>query len=100
MQLRRCDLRLASAARPVQAQALLMALAERADVIVDFRGLADGTVVNHDQHRVRTSPSVAASRGRTSIADPATTGQVMRFVVKTSLLGRQPHGSGRRDTGH
>ena len=69
---------------------ILMALAERADVIVDFRGLADGTVVN----LTNIGPDEPFGGGIPGVdfdpADPATTGQVMRFVVKTSLLGASP----------
>jgi len=66
---------------------VLMALAERADVIVDFRGLADGTVVN----LANIGPDEPFGGGIPGIdfdpANPDTTGQVMRFVVKNSLLG-------------
>ncbi len=69
---------------------ILMALAERADVIVDFRGLADGTVVN----LTNIGPDEPFSGGIPGAdfdpADPATTGQVMRFVVRTALLGDSP----------
>ena len=55
--------------------------AERADVIVDFTGLPSGPSCTSST-RARTSRSAAASRGPTSTpADPATTGQVMKFVV-------------------
>ena len=43
----------AAVAAPDPDQALLMALAERADVIVDFSGLADGTDRADDQHGAR-----------------------------------------------
>jgi FtsP/CotA-like multicopper oxidase with cupredoxin domain len=69
---------------------VLMALAERADVIVDFRGLADGTVVN--LHNL--GPDEPFGGGTPGVdfdaADPATSGQVMRFVVNHSLLGDSP----------
>jgi len=69
---------------------ILMALAERADVIVDFRGLADGTVVN----LTNLGPDEPFGGGIPGVdfdaADPATTGQVMRFVVDFSLLGDSP----------
>lgn len=69
---------------------LLMALAERADVIVDFRGLADGTVVY--LHNI--GPDEPFGGGIPGVdflaADPNTTGQVMRFVVDASLDGASP----------
>ncbi|MGD8629628.1 MAG: multicopper oxidase [Gammaproteobacteria bacterium] len=69
---------------------ILMALAERADVIVDFRGLADGTVVN----LTNLGPDEPFGGGIPGVdfdpADPDTTGQVMRFVVDVSLLGGSP----------
>ena len=70
-------------------QALLMGLAERADVLVDFRFLPQGTVVQ----MYNTGPdepfggfSRALVAGDEPTADPATTGQVMRFVVKWNLF--------------
>jgi FtsP/CotA-like multicopper oxidase with cupredoxin domain len=70
-------------------QALLMALAERADVLVDFRFLPQGTVVQ----MYNTGPdepfggfSGAPVAGDEPTANPATTGQVMRFVVKWNLF--------------
>ena len=71
---------------PDPQQALLMALAERADVIVDFRGLPDGTVVR----MTNTGPDEPFGGFPTAPADPATTGQVMQFVVNSSLLGSSP----------
>jgi FtsP/CotA-like multicopper oxidase with cupredoxin domain len=69
---------------------ILMALAERADVIVDFRGLADGTIVS----LTNIGPDEPFGGGIPGVdfapADPATTGQVMRFVVRTALLGDSP----------
>ncbi len=57
---------------------LLMGLAERADVIVDFRGLADGTVV----FLRNIGPDEPFGGGIPGLdfdaADPSTTGQVMR----------------------
>jgi FtsP/CotA-like multicopper oxidase with cupredoxin domain len=71
---------------------LLMALAERADVIVDFRGLADGTVMN----MTNLGPDEPFGGGIPVTdcddddcfepADPETTGQVMRFKVDSALL--------------
>jgi FtsP/CotA-like multicopper oxidase with cupredoxin domain len=71
---------------------LLMALAERADVIVDFRGLADETEIN----MTNLGPDEPFGGGVPVTecdddscfepADPGTTGQVMRFVVNSALL--------------
>ncbi|HQT98544.1 MAG TPA: copper oxidase, partial [Thermodesulfobacteriota bacterium] len=70
-------------------QALLMALAERADVLVDFRWLPPGTVIR----MINTGPDFpfggftgSPVPGDEPVADPATTGQVMQFVVKWKLL--------------
>jgi FtsP/CotA-like multicopper oxidase with cupredoxin domain len=66
---------------------VLMALAERADVIVDFRGLTDGTVVDL-KNLGPDEPFGGGTPGNEfDAANPATTGQVMRFVVDTSLSG-------------
>jgi spore coat protein A len=69
---------------------LLIALAERADVIVDFRGLEDGTVVN----LTNVGPDEPFGGGIPGEdfepADPDTTGQVMRFVVDSDLDGASP----------
>jgi spore coat protein A len=67
-------------------QALLIALAERADVIVDFGSLPDGTVVR----MINTAPDEPfggfnGEAGEESVSDPGTTGQVMEFVVKAAL---------------
>ena len=62
-------------------QALLMGLAERADVIVDFRGLPDGTVIT----MTNTAPDAPFGGFPDVPADPATTGQVMQFVVNSAL---------------
>jgi FtsP/CotA-like multicopper oxidase with cupredoxin domain len=69
-----------------QQQALLMGLAERADVIVDFRNLPNGTVIQ----MLNTAPDAPFGGFPDIPADPATTGQVMRFVVNTALLGSSP----------
>ena len=61
--------------------ALLMGPAERADVIVDFSGLADGTVIT----MVNTAPDAPFHGFPDVPADPATTGQVMQFVVHANL---------------
>jgi spore coat protein A len=67
-------------------QALLLGLAERADVIVDFRGLKNGTVIR----MVNTAPDAPFGGFPDIPADPATTGQVMQFVVNSALLGQAP----------
>jgi FtsP/CotA-like multicopper oxidase with cupredoxin domain len=74
-------------------EALLMGLAERADVIVDFRGLANGTVVR----MINTAPDEPFGGFPEVPPDPDdfsadldTTGQVMQFVVKAALNGTSP----------
>jgi bilirubin oxidase len=62
---------------PVQLPQLLMAPAERADVIVDFTGLPVGTVL----YLINEGPDEPFGGGDFDAADPATTGQVMKFVV-------------------
>jgi FtsP/CotA-like multicopper oxidase with cupredoxin domain len=64
-------------------QALLMGLAERADVIVDFRGLKNGTVIQ----MINTAPDAPFGGFPDIPADPASTGKVMQFVVNTALNG-------------
>ncbi len=56
---------------------LLMGNAERADVIVDFRGVQPGTRVR----MINTGPDEPFGGFPGPAADPATTGQVMEFVV-------------------
>jgi FtsP/CotA-like multicopper oxidase with cupredoxin domain len=63
-------------------QALLMGLAERADVIVDFRGFKDGDIVR----MINTAPDAPFGGFPDVPADPGTTGQVMQFVVNSALL--------------
>jgi bilirubin oxidase len=67
--------------KPVCLERLLMANTERADVIVDFTGIRPGTalyLINEGADRPfgRGEPGVAFP-----VADPATTGQVMKFLV-------------------
>jgi len=85
--------------KPVKAanadQALLMGLAERADVLVDFRGLPNGTVIQ----MFNTAPDAPFGGFPDIPADPATTGQVMRFVVNSGLLGMSPTDEVRDATG-
>jgi spore coat protein A len=68
---------------PVQLDQLLMGLAERADVIVDFTGLRAGTQI----YLINEGPDEPFGGGEVEHefegADPATTGQVMKFVVGT-----------------
>ncbi|SNB47177.1 multicopper oxidase family protein [Geobacter sp. DSM 9736] len=64
-------------------QALLMGLAERADVIVDFTGLPAGTRIR----MINTAPDAPFGGFPAPPADPSTTGQVMEFVVNAALLG-------------
>jgi FtsP/CotA-like multicopper oxidase with cupredoxin domain len=62
--------------KPVQLPQLLMGLAERADVIVDFSGLKPGTEI----FLINEGPDEPFN-GALNPSDPATTGQVMKFVV-------------------
>jgi FtsP/CotA-like multicopper oxidase with cupredoxin domain len=55
-----------------------MGLAERADVIVDFTGLAPGTRIR----MINTAPDAPFGGFPDIPADPKTTGQVMEFVVQ------------------
>ena len=71
---------------PFKDQALLMGLAERADVLVDFRGLKNGTIIR----MINTAPDAPFGGFPDVPADPATTGQVMQFRVNSALLGRVP----------
>jgi FtsP/CotA-like multicopper oxidase with cupredoxin domain len=68
---------------PNDPTALLMGLAERADVIVDFGGLPDGTVVR----LINTAPDAPFGGFPDEPADSDTTGQVMEFVVDATLNG-------------
>jgi FtsP/CotA-like multicopper oxidase with cupredoxin domain len=62
-------------------QALLMGPAERPDVIVDFSSFADGDEIII----FNTAPDAPFGGFPDVPADPATTGQVMKFVVRTAL---------------
>ncbi|MBK8050590.1 MAG: multicopper oxidase domain-containing protein [Anaerolineales bacterium] len=70
---------------PVELDQLLLAPAERADVIVDFTGLPAGA----ELYLVNEAPDEPFGGGDTGVdfdvADPETTGQVMRFVVGALL---------------
>jgi spore coat protein A len=65
-------------------QALLMIPAERADVIVDFSDLPNGTVVR----MINTAPDAPFGGFPDDPADPGTTGQVMEFTVDNGLTQR------------
>jgi bilirubin oxidase len=66
---------------PVPLDGLLMGLAERADVVVDFTGLRPGT----ELYLINEAPDEPFGGGVPErdfdAADPGTTGQVMKFVV-------------------
>jgi len=64
-------------ALPDPMQALLMAPAERADVIIDFSAFPVGTVIR----LINTAPDAPFGGFPDIPADPDTTGQVMEFVV-------------------
>ena len=76
---------------PVQLSQLLMGLAERADVIMDFawiRTRIDGAPGTYSLHLVNVGPDEPFGGFPVETpADPATTGQVMKFVVNEDLLG-------------
>ena len=66
---------------PVQLDQLLMGLAERADVVVDFTGLRVGTEL-YLINEAPDEPFGGGTPGRDfEAADPGTTGQVMKLVV-------------------
>jgi bilirubin oxidase len=66
---------------PVRLESLLVGLAERFDVIVDFTGLRPGTAM----YLINEAPDEPYGGGRPGRdfepADPTTTGQVMKFEV-------------------
>ncbi|MDH4179224.1 MAG: multicopper oxidase [Armatimonadota bacterium] len=66
---------------PVMLDQLLIGLAERADVIVDFTGLAVGTEIFLINEGPDEPFGGGEPEGDFDAADPATTGQVMKFVV-------------------
>jgi spore coat protein A, manganese oxidase len=74
---------------PAELDDLLVAPAERADVVIDFTGLAEHTEV----FMINEGPDEPFGGGEPGVdfpfADPATTGQVMKFVVGT-LRGPDP----------
>ena len=75
-----------AAPAPFTEQGLLMGLAERADVLVDFRGRKNGDVVR----MFNTAPDAPFGGFPDDPADPSTTGQVMQFRVNSALLGQSP----------
>jgi len=66
---------------PDPMQALLLAPAERADVIVDFTGMPAGTRVR----MINTAPDAPFGGFPDIPADPTTSGQVMEFVVGPNI---------------
>ena len=80
---------------PSPQQALLVGPAMRADVLVDFRGLPNGTIIT----MFNTAPDAPFGGFPDVPADPSTTGQVMQFVVNTALLGDSPSDEIRQLTG-
>jgi spore coat protein A len=66
---------------PVELDSLLMGLAERFDVIVDFTGMRPGTAL----YMINEAPDEPYGGGRPGHdfepADPATTGQVLKFQI-------------------
>jgi FtsP/CotA-like multicopper oxidase with cupredoxin domain len=68
-------------AAPDAAQALLLGNAERADVIIDFGGMANGTRIR----MINTAPDAPFGGFPDTPSDPLTTGQVMDFIVNTAL---------------
>jgi spore coat protein A len=68
---------------------LLMMPAERSDVIVDFSGLENGTEI----YIINEGPDEPFGGGVPGtdfpFSDPATTGQIMKFVVDNSLLNAE-----------
>jgi FtsP/CotA-like multicopper oxidase with cupredoxin domain len=70
-------------------QALLMTLAERADVLVDFRQIPNGTRVR----LINTGPDehfVGFPLTPANISNPDTTGQVLEFVIDDTITGASP----------
>ena len=74
---------------PVQLDQLLMGLAERADVIMDFAAIAASIPENSSLYLVNVGPDEPFNGIVETPADPATTGQVMKFVVNSALLQSQ-----------
>ncbi|MGW2499841.1 multicopper oxidase family protein [Streptomyces sp. NPDC001588] len=68
---------------PVQLEQLLIAPAERADVIVDFASVRPGTAL----YLINEGPDTTFQGGRAGVdfapAKPGTTGQVLKFAVRS-----------------
>lgn len=76
-------------AQPNPLMAMLISPAERTDVVIDFRGLPHGTVVR----MLNTAPDAPFGGFdplAPDLADPLTTGQVMQFVVNSTLQYTSP----------
>ena len=71
---------------PVRVRELLIGPAERADVIVDFSGVKFGASVT----MLNRGPDAPFGGGGFRVADPQTTGLVMRFNVVVPLAGPDP----------
>lgn len=71
---------------PVELESLLVAPAERADVIIDFSSLKGQTI-----YLINEGPDEPFGGGQAGVdfefANPATTGQVMQIIVGTSVTG-------------
>ena len=76
---------------PVELPEVLLGPAERADVIVDFTNVPAGTSI----HMLNVAPDEPFGGGVPGVdfepADPATTGQVMRFDVVAEHRPRPEH---------
>jgi len=73
-----------------EAPALGMGPAVRADVIVDFSNLPPGTVKVRMLNTGPDTPFGGFPIDPADLADAATTGQVMEFVLNAALLGASP----------
>jgi len=71
---------------PGVSPALLMGLAERADVLVDFSRLPAGTVRVRMLNTAPDFPFGGFPFDAADLADPDTTGQVMEFVLNAGLV--------------
>jgi FtsP/CotA-like multicopper oxidase with cupredoxin domain len=75
---------------PGEEPALGMGPAVRADVLVDFSRLPPGTVKVRMLNTGPDTPFGGFPIDPLDLADPATTGQVMEFVLNGALLGTSP----------
>jgi bilirubin oxidase len=69
---------------PVELESVLLANAERADVLVDFTGIPSGTELYMSNEGPDEPFGGGEPPGDFDAADPATTGQVLKFVVTSS----------------